>query len=71
MNFKKILLFFLIIIAAYTFAQEQTVKTKIYGYVGNDLFYNSRQNVEMVDGIIQLFPKPIEINAGTDKNAVA
>jgi hypothetical protein len=68
---KKLLPCILIAFATSAFAQEQTTKTKIYGYVGNDFFYNSRQNVEMVDGIIQLFPKPIELSAGADKNAVA
>src|ERR1035437_5728836 len=68
---RKLLSCFLIAFATFAFAQEQTTKTKIYGYVGNDFFYNSRQNVEMVDGIIQLFPKPVELSAGADKNAVA
>jgi len=71
MTLKKLLSCILIAFATLAFAQEQTTKTKIYGYVGNDFFYNSRQNVEMVDGIIQLFPKPIELNAGVDKNTVA
>jgi len=68
---KKLLTCILIAFATSAFAQEQTTKTKIYGYVGNDFFYNSRQNVEMVDGVIQLFPKPVELSAGVDKNAVA
>lgn len=67
---KKILPFILILFTNFSFSQEQLTKTKIYGYVGNDFFYNSRQNVEMVDGIIQLFPKPIDLIAGVDKNAV-
>jgi len=68
---KKLISCFLIVFATVTFAQEQTTKTKIYGYVGNDFFYNSRQNVEMIDGVVQLFPKPIELSNGADKNAVA
>lgn len=71
MTLKKLLPCILLASASLAFAQEQTTKTKIYGYVGNDFFYNSRQNVEMVDGIIQLFPKAVELNAGVDKNAVA
>lgn len=71
MTLKKLLPCILLASASVAFAQEQTTKTKIYGYVGNDFFYNSRQNVEMVDGIIQLFPKAVELNAGVDKNAVA
>jgi len=72
MTLKKILLSLFISISIVAFSAEPTTTTlKLYGYVGNDFFYNSRQNVEMVDGIIQLFPKPIELSAGADKNAVA
>jgi len=72
MTLKKLLLLLFVTISTCGFAAEPTATTiKIYGYVGNDFFYNSRQNVEMVDGIIQLFPKPIELSAGADKNAVA
>jgi hypothetical protein len=71
MNLKKLLSFIFIAISTLAIAQE-TTKLKVYGFVSNDFFYNSRQNVEMVDGVIQLFPKPIELNtAGVDKNAVA
>jgi len=71
MNFKKLLPLFFIAFSTLAIAQE-TTKLKVYGFVSNDFFYNSRQNVEMVDGVIQLFPKPIELNtAGVDKNAVA
>ncbi len=71
MNSKKLLPLFFIAFSTLAIAQEPT-KLKVYGFVSNDFFYNSRQNVEMVDGIIQLFPKPIELNAaGVDKNAVA
>lgn len=71
MNFKKLLPFIFIAFSTLAIAQE-TTKLKVYGFVSNDFFYNSRQNVEMVDGVIQLFPKQIELNtAGVDKNAVA
>ena len=71
MNFKKLLPLIFIAFSTLAIAQE-TTKLKVYGFVSNDFFYNSRQNVEMVDGVIQLFPKPIELNtAGVDKNAVA
>ena len=71
MNLKKLLPLIFIAFSTLAIAQE-TTKLKVYGFVSNDFFYNSRQNVEMVDGVIQLFPKPIELNtAGVDKNAVA
>lgn len=71
MSLKKLLPIFLFALSFSIFAEEPATKFKLYGYVGNDFFYNSRQNVEMVDGVIQLFPKPIEISAGVDKNTVA
>lgn len=70
MNLKKILPFILISLTASTFAEEPATKVKLYGYVGNDFFYNSRKNVEMVDGVIQLFPSPILSAGGKDLNAV-
>jgi len=71
MNLKKLLPLFFIAFSTLAIAQE-TTKLKVYGFVSNDFFYNSRQNVEMVDGVIQLFPKPIDQTAaGVDKNAVA
>jgi hypothetical protein len=71
MTLKKLLPFFLISFSISLFAAEPAVTSvKLYGYVGNDFFYNSRQNLEMVDGIIQLFPKPISLNAANvDVNA--
>jgi len=71
MNFKKLFPLILITISTLAFSQESTTKIKFYGYIGNDFFFNSRQNLELVDGTVQLFPKPIELSAGVDKNAVA
>lgn len=52
-----------------TIAQEPA-KIKIYGFVRNDFFYNSRQNVEAIDGLFHLFPKPVSLNsANEDTNA--
>lgn len=53
-----------------TFTQEPA-KFKMYGFVRNDFFINSRQNVEVIDGIFHLFPKPVSLNAeNTDINGV-
>ncbi len=72
MILKRLLPCILIVFTTFTFAEEPTTKVKLYGYVGNDFFYNSRQNVEMVDGVIQLFPKPISLNAANaDANATS
>ncbi len=71
MNFKKLLPVFLLIFTTLTSAQDtQTTKVKLYGYVANDFFYNSRQNKDLVDGVIELYPLPVELSNGTDKNAV-
>jgi len=43
---------------------------KLYGFVRNELYYNSRQNVDALDGLFNIFPKPIELAAGKDKYAV-
>ena len=70
MTFKKLIPCFLLFLTISTFAQESATKVKLYGYVGNDFFYNSRQNKDLVDGVIQLFPLPVDLAAGVDKNAV-
>ena len=50
-------------------ATEPAVTYKFYGFVRNDFYYNSRQNVEALDGLFNIFPKPIELNSfGEDKN---
>ena len=70
MNLKKLLPLFLISFSTFLIAQEP-IKIKIYGFVRNDLYYNSRQNVEAIDGLFHLFPKPISLNtANEDTNAV-
>ena len=73
MTLKKILTFIIIIsnFSNFLFANEPISNSiKLYGYVGNDFFYNSRQNVDLVDGTIMLFPKPPAVNLlGVDASA--
>ncbi len=72
MHLRKILISLTILISISLFAEEQTTKIKVYGFVRSDIFYNSRQNIEAIDGIFHIAPKPIELEAnGADKNAVA
>ena len=53
------------------FAAEPAVSYKLYGFVRNDFYYNSRQNVEALDGLFNIFPKPKETDTyGDDKNGV-
>jgi hypothetical protein len=71
MNFKKLLLTFLISISAIKlFSADTESSYKLYGFVRNEWYINSRQNVEALDGIFNIFPKPIEIENGIDKNAL-
>ena len=71
MTFKKLFAFSLLFLSfTVTAAEPVTTSFKFYGYVANEFFFNSRQNVEMVDGAIMLFPKPVSPNAvGADVSA--
>ncbi len=54
---KYILLFLCLIIVSGSFAQMQDFKFKFYGQIRTDLYYNSRANVETVDGLFYMYPK--------------
>ena len=52
------------------YAQKKNFSYKFYGQVRGDLFYNSRANSEIVDGLFHLYPKDISPDAdGNDLNA--
>ncbi|WP_102409228.1 DcaP family trimeric outer membrane transporter [Parabacteroides bouchesdurhonensis] len=54
------------------YAQKKDFTYKFYGQVRGDLFYNSRANAEIVDGLFHLYPKDIAPDAdGKDLNATA
>ena len=66
MTLKKSIAFLLFSLSISLYAAEPaTTSFKFYGFVANEFFYNSRQNVEMVDGAIMLFPKPISPNTAS------
>jgi len=71
MTFKNTLTLLLLSLSiSLSAAEPATTSLKFYGYIGNEFFYNSRQNVELVDGAIMLFPKPVSPNAaGQDINS--
>src|ERR1035437_276611 len=70
MFFKKTLLFFLLSVSTFLFAEDSISTIKIYGFVRNDFYYNSRINTESIDGLFYLYPKPLSLNsAGVDLNA--
>jgi len=62
MLLKNIFTFLLFVSSILVFAEEPTEKFKFYGFIRNDFYYNSRQNVESVDGVFHLYPKPITFN---------
>ena len=48
------------------------VSLKIYGHVRTDIFYNSRANVESVDGLFYSYPKDEKLDSyGEDLNGSA
>ena len=69
---RYLLLFaaFLMVTAGY--AQKKNFSYKFYGQVRGDLFYNSRANAEIVDGLFHLYPMKVEPDAdGNDLNGTA
>ena len=59
--------FFLLITAAFVFvsvsAQMKDFSYKFYGRVRTDVFYNSRHNVESVEGAFFMYPKDVQLDA--------
>lgn len=69
--FKKLQLFTLLILFSFPlFATDSTLPSvDLYGFVRNDLYFNSRQNVESADGLFNILPKPRDIDGlGNDLN---
>ena len=70
---KRLVSFILVALSALPLlAQKEGFSYKIYGQVRNDLYFNSRQNNESVDGALLSFPKPKNLDpAGEDINGVS
>ncbi len=64
MVLKKISFLFLSFLVSFSTisAAEQPTTYKLYGFVRNELYFNSRQNVEALDGLFNIFPKPIDLD---------
>ena len=59
-------------VTAGAMAQKKDFSYKVYGQIRTDLFYNSRNNSETVDGLFYMYPKDIVRDAdGKDLNAHA
>ncbi|MDR1380702.1 MAG: hypothetical protein LBJ47_04395 [Tannerella sp.] len=51
-------------------AQKKNFDYSFYGFVRGDLYYNSRSNVEVVDGLFYLYPRDVRPDSdGKDLNA--
>jgi len=60
MFLKKISLIFIYLFVSFLTisAAEQPTTHKLYGFVRNELYFNSRQNFDVLDGLFNIFPKP-------------
>jgi hypothetical protein len=75
---KKLIALFLFLTSIPVFSQEEKeqkekpVEIKLSGFILNNIFYDTRKNVEALDGMVLLFPLPKDtLNAlGEDMNAV-
>ena len=69
---RYLLLFAALYMVTAGHAQKKNFSYKFYGQVRGDLFYNSRANAEIVDGLFHLYPKDKNLDAdGNDLNATA
>ncbi|MEI6554069.1 MAG: hypothetical protein WCL70_00610 [Paludibacter sp.] len=71
MYLKRLLPLVFLFIFSTLFAEDSSIKFKLYGFVRNDFYYNSRVNQESLDGLFYIYPKAVELNStNQDKNAV-
>ena len=70
---RYLLLFAALYMVTAGHAQKKNFSYKFYGQVRGDLFYNSRANAEIVDGLFHLYPKDKKFGCrdGNDLNATA
>jgi hypothetical protein len=68
---KKLAFFALLFGLTYpVYSQKKTFDYSFYGFLRGDLYYNSRQNIETVDGLFYLYPKDVLKDAdGRDLNS--
>jgi hypothetical protein len=68
---KFILIIALFSITCRAYSQKKMFDYAFYGFVRGDLYFNSRQNIESVDGLFYLYPGEVLPDAdGKDLNAV-
>ena len=72
MNFKQLLIILFLYITIFELSAGEPIPSyKLYGFVRSDWYYNSRQNVEALDGLFNILPKPRVVDklTGEDTNA--
>ncbi|MCB2195485.1 MAG: hypothetical protein KQH79_06475 [Bacteroidetes bacterium] len=53
-----------------TISDDRKINLELYGFIKSDVFYDSRQNVEALEGLLLIFPKDIAYDEnGNDMNA--
>lgn len=69
---KHLILSACLMMVVNSFAQKKDFSYKFYGQVRTDIYYNSRANVETVDGLFYMYPKDKVLDEnGKDLNATA
>ncbi|MDR3250906.1 MAG: hypothetical protein LBT42_04485 [Tannerella sp.] len=70
---RKILVFiYCAVTVCSAHSQKKTFDYSFYGFLRGDLYYNTRNNVEVVDGLFYLYPADVSPDAdGKDLNAMS
>jgi len=70
---RNIIIIGLVIITNNLFSQETEEKKidfKLSGFIRSDFYYDSRQNVEALEGLLHMYPKDLKLDSeGNDMNA--
>ena len=43
--------------------EEKKIKFEASGFIKSDIYYDSRQNVEALEGLLHIFPKDVNYDA--------
>ena len=69
-NFLLIFFVFFIHILYAQEAEEKKIDFTLSGFIRSDFYYDSRQNVEALEGLLHIYPKDLNLDAnGRDLNA--
>lgn len=65
---KQAITVLLILTISIAVKASEPLKVKFYGFVRNEIFFNSRENIQAFDGLLNIMPKPEKIVNGIDEN---